>query len=98
MLYDDPVLQLALLFYVVLFILALLPSRQNARASGPENCGFQPLLDPQAICRSSDVYRFQPVPSWRTIDHSFAFPELERSWAAQCCAWLRRALERIQDQ
>ena len=95
---DDPVMQLSLLFFVVLFLLALLPNG-GGRYVGQPSC--RPQLGGDGICKlEADGYdgsgrtRRWSVGSTCSRE-SPAFPELETSWSAQCTAWFRQALERI---
>ena len=95
---DDPVMQLSLLFFVVLFLLAALPHRGSGFV-GQRRC--RALVGGEGICKlEADGYAGLGRTRRWSVDRSGggespAFPELETSWSAQCTAWFCQAIERI---
>jgi hypothetical protein len=96
---EDPVMQLSLLFYVVLLLLALLPSRGSRYVC--QSSSRTLVMDGEGICEletngydARDRSRRWSVGQARG-SASPAFPELEASWFAQCTDWFRQAIDRI---
>jgi hypothetical protein len=95
---DDPVMQLSLLFFVVLFLLAVLPHGGRGHV-GQGSC--RALVGGEGICKlESDGYDgLGRTRRWfngqSRAQESSAFPELESSWSAQCTEWFCQAIQRI---
>jgi hypothetical protein len=93
LLYDDPVVQMSLLYFVVLFLIALLPLRAQRDA---DLCAGRGLMAVNNICKLDGLGRQRRWSVGQTSNpEAPAFPELETSWSAQCTEWFCRAIERI---
>jgi hypothetical protein len=98
MFFDDPVILMSVVYFVVLFLLALWPSRGKLHDSAQVR---RPKADVQAICKLRIAHGTTSVsakclpPGLGGDRDATVFPELESSWFPQCLARFSQAIERI---